>query len=168
MGVLLPSWKRRQTVFALSALAEKVRKHAAMKITSDIFDAYLKCPTKCWLRATGDLSAGNDYTKWVNEQNASYLATETERLVAELAHDEVALSPAMTDAQAVKWRLATRLALELELDCCILEAELRAVEHTPSKSTSTLAEFIPIRFVFTNKLRNDEKLLLAFDGFLLS
>ena len=30
------------------------------------------------------------------------------------------------------------------------------------------AQFIPIRFVFTNKLGKDEKLLLAFDAFVLS
>ena len=29
-----------------------------MKITSDVFEAYLKCPTKCWLRATDEPSAG--------------------------------------------------------------------------------------------------------------
>jgi predicted RecB family nuclease len=139
-----------------------------MKITPDVFDAYLKCPTKCWLRATGDLSVGNGYTKWVKEQNASYRATETERLVAKLANDEVAPSPAMKDAQSANWRLATRLALELKLDDCILETEIHAVEHTPSKSKSKPAEFIPIRFVFTNKLRNNEKLLLGFDSFLLS
>jgi predicted RecB family nuclease len=149
-------------------IAETIGKHAPMKITSDVFDAYLKCPTKCWLRATGDLSVGTDYTKWVKEQNASYRATETERLVAKLANDEVARSPAMKDAQAAKWRLAICLALELKLDCCILETEIHAVEHTPSKSKSKLAEFIPIRFVFTNKLGKDEKLLLGFDGFLLS
>jgi hypothetical protein len=25
-----------------------------MKITPDVFEAYLKCPTKCWLRATNN------------------------------------------------------------------------------------------------------------------
>src|SRR5882762_588656 len=139
-----------------------------MKITSDVFHAYLKCPTKCWLRATGELSAGNDYPEWVKEQNASYRVAEIERLVAKLANDEVALSPAMKNAQAAKWRLATSLALGLELDCCILETEIHAVEHTPSESANNLAEFIPIRFVFTNKLGNDQKLLLGFDSFLLS
>jgi hypothetical protein len=34
--------------------------------------------------------------------------------------------------------------------------------------SATLSEFIPIRFVFTNKLSEDDKLLLAFDAFALS
>jgi hypothetical protein len=43
-----------------------------MKITPGLFEAYLKCPTKCWLRATGERSAGNIYSEWVKEQNDSY------------------------------------------------------------------------------------------------
>ena len=61
-----------------------------MKITPDVFEAYLKCPTKCWLRATGEPSAGNTYPEWLKAQNDSYRATETARLVAEFPNDEVA------------------------------------------------------------------------------
>jgi len=32
-----------------------------MKITPDVFEAYLKCPTKCWLRATNEPSAGGPF-----------------------------------------------------------------------------------------------------------
>jgi hypothetical protein len=43
-----------------------------MKITPDVFEAYLKCPTKCWLRSSGEPSAGNTYSEWVKTQNDSY------------------------------------------------------------------------------------------------
>ena len=52
-----------------------------MKITSAVFEAYLKCPTKCWLRATGEPASRNTYADWVQAQNATYRATETARLV---------------------------------------------------------------------------------------
>src|SRR6266851_3443835 len=61
-----------------------------MKITSDVFDAYLKCPTKCWLRATGEPANGNTYAEWVEAQSESFRATETERLLAEFAEGELA------------------------------------------------------------------------------
>jgi len=32
-----------------------------MKITPALFEAYLKCPTKCWLRSTGEPSSGGSY-----------------------------------------------------------------------------------------------------------
>jgi predicted RecB family nuclease len=38
----------------------------------------------------------------------------------------------------------------------------------PARSRGRPAQFIPIRFIFTNKLTNDDHLLLAFDAFVLS
>ena len=49
-----------------------------------------------------------------------------------------------------------------------LETRLHAVERVPPEGRGKSAQFIPIRFVFTNKLGKDEKLLLAFDAFVLS
>jgi hypothetical protein len=40
-----------------------------MKITSDIFDAYLKCSTKCWLRRAEAPLSSSTYTEWVKSQN---------------------------------------------------------------------------------------------------
>ena len=36
-----------------------------MTITADLFDAYLKCPTKCFLGAYGETGSGNEYANWV-------------------------------------------------------------------------------------------------------
>ena len=139
-----------------------------MKITPDVFEAYLKCPTKCWLRATGESSAGNTYPEWAKMQNKSYRTTETARLVAESPNDKVVLSPAMENVKAATWRLASSLEVQAHMDSCVLESELHAVERVPAEGRGKLAQFIPIRFVFTNKLDKDGKLLLAFDAFTLS
>jgi len=139
-----------------------------MKITSDVFEAYLKCPTKCWLRSTGELSAGNTYSEWVKAQNDSYRTTGTERLLAESPKDEVVLSPDMENVKGAKWRLASGLAVLAQMNFCVLESELHAVERVPAEGRGKLAQFIPIRFLFTNRLSKDDKLLLALDAFALS
>lgn len=139
-----------------------------MKVTPDVFEAFLKCPTKCWLRATGESSAGNTYAEWVKAQNDSYRATETERLIAEFASNEVARAPTMENVMAAKWRLASSLVVHAQTDRCILESELHAMERMLAEDLGKSAEFIPIRFVFTNKIDNDDKLLLGFDVFVLS
>ena len=54
------------------------------------------------------------------------------------------------------------------MDCCALESEIHALRCMPVDGRQELSEFIPIRFVFTNKLSEDDKLLLAFDAFALS
>ena len=43
-----------------------------MTITPYLYEAYLKCPTKCFLRALGEIATGNAYADWVRTQNASY------------------------------------------------------------------------------------------------
>jgi len=51
---------------------------------------------------------------------------------------------------------------------CGAESGIHAIERLPPESRGKPARFIPIRFVFHNKVGRDEKLLLAFDAFVLS
>ena len=139
-----------------------------MKITSDVFEAYLKCPTKCWLRSTGETFAGNTYSEWVKTQNDSYRTIGTERLLAEFPKDEVVLSPDKENVEGAKWRLASSFAVQARMDSCVLESELHAVERGPAEGRGKPVQFIPTRFLFTNKLSKDDKLLLARDAFALS
>ena len=78
---------------------------SAAKITSDLFEAYLKCPTKCWLRATGEPETGNLYSEWVKSQSESFRVTGTERLLAETPAGE-AVRALPEDLKTSKWRLA--------------------------------------------------------------
>src|SRR5215831_18351634 len=48
------------------------------------------------------------------------------------------------------------------------ESEVHAVERAPCEGRGKPPQFIPIRFISTNKLSRDDKLLLAFDSFVLS
>jgi predicted RecB family nuclease len=139
-----------------------------MKITSDVFHAYLKCPTKCWLRATHELAAGSNYSVWVKAQNCSYRTAEAARLVAASPKDEIASSPDMKNVKNIKWRLATSLATNTQMDTYVLESELHAVQFVPAQGRGLSTQLIPIRFIFTNKIDKDDKLLLAFDAFVLS
>ncbi len=49
-----------------------------------------------------------------------------------------------------------------------IETCLHAVERIPSAGRGQPAQFVPIRFIYRNKLTKDDKLLLAFDAFVLS
>ena len=49
-----------------------------------------------------------------------------------------------------------------------VECRLHTVERIPSEGRGKAAQFVPIRFIFRNKLTTDDKLLLAFDAFVLS
>jgi len=79
--------------------------------------------------------------------------------------DECALpSPDPPNLKAAKWRLAVDFTVRAQN----LESRLDAVERVTSEGQGKAAQFIPIRFVFTNKLTRDDKLLLAFDALVFS
>ena len=138
-----------------------------MRISSDLFNAFLKCSTKCWLRASGEPAAGGAYAEWLKSKNRSYHATEIERLLSE-PKNEVAVSPPLENLKAAQWHLAANLSVRAQMKTCVLESEVHAVERVPSEGRGRSAQFIPIRYIFTNKLSDDDKLLLAFDAFVFS
>jgi hypothetical protein len=49
-----------------------------------------------------------------------------------------------------------------------LEPHIHIVERTSPEEPGKPVQFIPIRFVYTNKCTKDDKLLLAFDALVLS
>ena len=101
-------------------------------------------------------------------QNDAYRTTWTERLLAESLQHEIVLSPDMENVKGAKWRLASSLAVQTQMDSCVLESDLHAAERVPAEGRGKSAQFIPIRFLFSNKLNKDDKLLLALDAFVLS
>jgi predicted RecB family nuclease len=136
-----------------------------MKITLDLFAAYLKCPTKCWLRSRSEASGENEYADWVRTENESYRRENAQRLLESLPENErVNAPPPAENFKTTKWRLAVRLVAQThDMESC-----LHAVERVPSEGQGKRAQFIPIRFVFTNKLTKDDRLLVAFDALVLS
>ncbi len=139
-----------------------------MQITPSVFEAYLKCPTKCWLRATGEPASGNPYAEWIEAQDVCYRASETTRLLSTLPRNEVTVSPNVETVKAAKWRFACTLAVQREMNSCRVESEVHAVERVPAGGRGKPVQYIPIRFVFRNKLTNEDRLLLAFDAIMIS
>lgn len=136
-----------------------------MKITSPVFQAYLECPTKCFLRAHGGEGTGNEYADWVRTENQSYRRRETECLANGITSDECIRG--LINATALK-AAKCKMALNVVASTDNQESEIHAVETVPSGGRGKAALFIPVRFIFRNKLTTNDKLLLAFDAFVLS
>ena len=82
-----------------------------MTITPSLFEAFLKCLTKCWLRETNEQPSGNPYAEWAEAQNESFRAAQTERLLAETPPAESARSPAPENLKTAKWLLAADVSV---------------------------------------------------------
>ena len=169
-----------------------------MNITPSLFEAFLKCPTKCWLRFTCEPPAGSTYAEWVQTESESYRAAATKRLMANLpAHECAAFGSSRREEahysaetlKAAKWQYAVDIPASTELgsnrgneaqtsspennqslltSAATIETCLHPVERIPSAGRGQPAQFVPIRFIYRNKLTKDDKLLLAFDAFVFS
>jgi len=64
-----------------------------MNIFVDLFEAFIKCSTKCWLRASGEPTSGNAYAEWVKAQNKFYRDDAAKRLMADVPANECEVAP---------------------------------------------------------------------------
>jgi hypothetical protein len=67
-----------------------------MIVTAPLFQAYLECPTKCWLRLHAESATGNVYAEWVRAQNDLYRLDALNRLRALFATREQTTAPSIT------------------------------------------------------------------------
>src|ERR1035438_5885295 len=128
-----------------------------MRITSQLFDAFLKCATKGHLRSLGEIGSGNEYAEWVRAQDESYQREAARKLQEAVPETERVVEPLATESlKAAKWRLAVDLvartpdksadsqvraagpneeARGLPGPCPeqLLESRLHAVERVPSE-----------------------------------
>lgn len=136
-----------------------------MKVTASLFEAYLKCPTKCYLQSHGEFGSRSTQAEWLRVQSDSYRSKGIKRLVTGLTPDECVSG--VLDREklaAAKWRLAH----DVEAGAQDLESTIHAVERVPPTGRGYPSQFVPIRFIFTNKLTRDDKFLLAFDALALA
>jgi predicted RecB family nuclease len=136
-----------------------------MIVSSSLFEAFLECPTKCWLRSRAEPTAGNAYAEWARAQNEAYYEGGLKRLLAMLSESDYAIAPPICKyPKDSTWRLA----IDMRLRTNSLESRVRAVEKMPSEDRGRPLQFVPYRFEFANKLTKNEKLSLAFDALVLS
>ena len=84
-----------------------------MRITSPLFETFLKCPTKGHLRSLGEIGSGNAYAEWVRGQNESYQREAARGLQEAVPETERAVAPpAAENLKAAKWRLAVDLVAQ--------------------------------------------------------
>ena len=63
-----------------------------MTITSQLLEAYVKCPTKCWLKYAGENATGNAYAAWIQRKNEACRVEGINRVVAQVPDAERVLS----------------------------------------------------------------------------
>jgi predicted RecB family nuclease len=132
-------------------------------ITSELLEAHLACPTKCYLRSIGEVGSGNAYAAWDKARGESYRREAIGRLAASLSQDLVCRRTEPSRLKKARWQLALDQVFRAE----DLEANIHAVQRLLRGKPQT-SELTPIRFVRTNKLSHADRLMAGFEALVLS
>src|SRR5262245_18366554 len=136
-----------------------------MKPIAELYEAYLKCPTKCWLLSKGAIGEGNAYADWVKAQNEAFRAVALRRLQEGVPENKRVIAlPQGDNLNVAQWQLE----VDIEVSVDSLVTRLDAVERVVSKGRARQAQLIPIRVISRNKLTRGDRLLVAFDAQVLS
>ena len=80
-----------------------------MKMTPHLFEAFLKCPTKCHLRSVGETGSGNAFADWERAHNEAYRERASKRFQEGFPDAERPTAPlSMEKVTEVDWLRALR------------------------------------------------------------
>src|SRR5262245_2667328 len=133
-------------------------------VTARLFEAYLACPTKCYLQSIGEVAATNDFAIWNETRSETYLHKGVQRLTTDRDSELAPEPPEPGHWKNVRWHFALNLIARAEN----MEASLQVVQRIPPEGTNKTSQFVPIRFVPANKLSRSDKLMAGFDALVLS
>jgi hypothetical protein len=78
-----------------------------MVTSPQLFESYLQCPTKCWLRSRTEPHAENSYADWVSVRNRTHLQDGLKRLLTKFPDSDCATAPPIAKKpKDFTWRLA--------------------------------------------------------------
>jgi predicted RecB family nuclease len=134
-----------------------------MVITQQIFEAFLKCPTKSQLSRDGSVIVENS-AAWPQELEQIFIRNGWSRLCASIPADQVIIGASA--AEAIRQR-RSGLVVDCTLQTSDLGARLHGLEIIGAPANAQ-TRYVPIRFLSNEKVSATDKLLLAFDAFVLS
>jgi predicted RecB family nuclease len=133
-------------------------------ITSRLFETYLACPTKCFLRSIGEAEKGNAFTSWAEMRTEAYRLEGAKRLTAGHSLEFDTSHPEPSHWRNAQWDFALNRVVRAQS----LEASIHVVQRIPAHGKDNSLQFVPIRLVPTNKLSRADKLMAGFDALVLS
>ena len=107
-------------------------------LSSQLFSAFLDCPTKCFLRSRHVVSDANEYAEWVRRREQVYVNNYA-RCLAGRKHEVVTGDVLTGDLRTSNWQVA----MDVRVNTKDLEAHLQLVERIHNGSEAKLQELVP-------------------------
>src|SRR6266550_3742073 len=112
-----------------------------MKTNSELFEAYLKCPTKSWLRSRGDTGGVNAYAELVKAHELAYRIEGVRRLRESVPEGEwVVAPPPGENLKAARWLLAVDFSVSARAGSDGDSGPQRSRDATPGQTAEGTSE----------------------------
>jgi predicted RecB family nuclease len=135
-----------------------------MVISDTIFEAFLECPTKCWLQHNEKPGDDNVYTNFVKKQRNDYRYFGLSQLILKMNPNKCVQSPLIqVPIKKINWLLAYDFVTAKDNWLSRPDAVERVINRKDNRDS-----LLPIRFICKSKVSKEHKMLLAFDALVLS
>src|SRR3989442_945645 len=108
-----------------------------MLVTYRLFEAYLKCPTKCFLRSADETAPENSYAEWIRLEHESYRSEGIKHLMSGVPQDAISFD--QFDSKNLRlagWHLAANQIARTSH----LESNIHVVERVSRGVRNNFAE----------------------------
>lgn len=130
-------------------------------VTSCLLQAFMACPTKCYLLYAGEIPASGEYTNWVITRQGSYRHEAILNLTAHASKSGIAsLEPGLS--KDAPWQFAVEKIVSAQG----WEANIALTQRIPQERGTS--QLVPISFVAANKLSASDKTMAAFEAIALA
>jgi len=136
-----------------------------LPITQEVFEAFLECPTKAYLKARSADSSDPALAEWQQRSRCEFRKNGWVRFRSIVPAAQ--LYEGSPPLHTLKQR-SYRLILNCNLTSQELQGSLDGLELAPRATDGPHGVYVPFRFVSNEKVSTNDKLLLAFDAYLLS
>lgn len=136
-----------------------------MLLTDEIFEAYLKCETKSYLKSTSIIEGQSEFAEWRDELSSTFKQKGIAQLQRGFGRGEYFTgTPPLEVIKAGGYLLIIDCSLKAQN----LKSNIHALERIALKRKTGKYAYIPMRFIPNERITKHDKLLLAFDALVLS
>lgn len=135
-----------------------------MQITEEVFQTFLKCETKAYLKISGVVGLQHELSDWKRFLDEDFQQKCSQQLLTKFRQDEFFIGTlSLQELEEKKIRIVANCFVQAQR----VQSRIQALERLPSRSNSKFSHYIPIRFVPNERITELDKLLVTFDAFVL-
>jgi predicted RecB family nuclease len=135
-----------------------------MLITEDIFQAFLKCETKSYLKLSGAVGDHCEFSDWEGKLIEEFKHQFYAELRSNYQENEILLDATLAQ---VFGNSECRLVFDCTVETSELISRIPMLERTTHSDKARQSPYIPVRLIPREKLASQDRLLLAFDAHVL-